>query len=61
MEKFPRIKIPEQSPIRKSFQKLEIEDGERLPTFWGRVRHLLAGKKKSGLQEKKPAAKGRRE
>jgi hypothetical protein len=61
MEKFPRIEIPEQSPIRKSFRKLEIEDGERPPTFWGRVRHLLAGKKKSGLQEKKPSAKGRRE
>jgi hypothetical protein len=58
MEKFPRKEIPAQSSLRKSYQKLEIEDGERPPTFWSRIRHRLARKKKTGVQEKKDMAKG---
>jgi len=57
MEKFPGTELPGQSPPRKTYQKLEIEDGERPPGFWSRLWHLLAGKKKSGLQEKKARPK----
>jgi hypothetical protein len=57
MEKFSRTEIPEQNPIRKSDLKLEIEDGERLPTFWGRFRHRWARKKKTSPPEKRPMAK----
>jgi len=57
MEKLPGKEIPAQNPLRKSYLKLEIEDGERPPTFWSRLQHRFARKKKAGFQEKKNMAK----
>jgi hypothetical protein len=50
MDQDPRQDVPEPIALRKSFQKLEIEDGERTLRFWGRLWSRLGLKKQNKAQ-----------
>jgi hypothetical protein len=57
MDQDPRQNVPEPIALRKSFQKLEIEDGERTPRFWERLWSRLGLKSKT---KPKPGVRLRR-
>lgn len=57
MEKHLEKEPPEKIAVRKSLQKLEIQDGESPRSFWGRLRHWLAPEKKARSSKDDPADK----
>jgi hypothetical protein len=54
MDQDARQNLPEPISLRKSFQKLEIEDGERIPRFWERLWSRLGLKKQNKAQARRP-------
>ncbi len=57
MDQDPRQNVPEPIALRKSFQKLEIEDGERTPRFWERLWSRLGLKKQNKAQARRSIEK----
>lgn len=58
MDKDPGQSPHGRNPLRKSFQKLEIEDGEQKPRFWKRLVSRIRPASDVG-RSRKPAVEGR--